>query len=89
MPESVREIRLSFSPKQWANIVECAACDGSVPARWTKDVILAFIPETLEVIRRATMTPAAREAEDTEAARKIATALPKVASHDSKLEGGF
>ena len=80
-----REIRLSFSPKQWGDIAAGAAFDGSTPERWARDVVLAFIPETLDAIRRANMTPAAREAEDTEAARKIAAMLPIVASQAISL----
>jgi hypothetical protein len=68
--ESV-EIRLAFSPGEWAEILTSAAYDKSAPAAWARDAVLSWVPETLDAIRRDSMAPEISAAEDEKNARTV------------------
>jgi hypothetical protein len=66
-PAPAREIRLTFTPEQWAEIEACAAFDETAPAQWAREAALSWIPETLDAIRAASLPPEARGAEEAKA----------------------
>ena len=67
------EIRLAFTPGEWADIQTVAAYDKTHPAQWERASVLSWVPETLDAIRRENLPPEARKTEDAKNARTIAT----------------
>ena len=66
------EIRLAFSPGEWADIQTSAAYDKTAPAAWAREAVLSWIPETLDAIRRDGLTPEEAAAETASNGRTIA-----------------
>ena len=66
------EIRLAFSPGEWADILTSAAYDKTAPAQWAREAVLSWIPETLDAIRRDGLTPEEAAAETASNGRTIA-----------------